>query len=379
MDKVKYHKDLAGVSGLNQEERLRLAKVAERFRFRANSYYLNLIDWTDPDDPIRKIVIPSLGELDEFGELDASKEEANYVVEGCQHKYPHTALLLVTEMCGGFCRFCFRKRLFMEDNVEATANVGAGIDYISRTPSISNVLVSGGDPLTMSTRRLTAIIDALMAIPHIRIVRIGTKMPAFDPYRIIDDQRLLESFARYSRWGKRLYIMTHFNVPNELTAPARQAVELLHRCGAVLANQSPILRGINDNPEVLAELMRQLASVGAPAYYFFQCRPTVGNRPFNTSIVHAYRALERAKKKVSGLEKRARMVMSHASGKVAIVGLNRHHIYMRYHRAKQTEDEGRFMAFYRDDHASWLDDLRPVDFNDRDGGYDHSVENYGPN
>lgn len=334
--------------------------MAERYQFRASSYYLNLIDWSNPDDPIRKIAIPQIDELREFGRLDASNEEDNYVAPGCQHKYPHTVLLLCTQMCAMFCRFCFRKRLFMEDNDEAAIDLSPAIEYIRRSPQINNVLMSGGDPLTLSTRRLTHIIEQLRTIPHVKIIRIGSKIPAVNPYRIIDDPDLLDMFQRHSSPTGRIYLMTHFNVPQEMTEVSLHALDLLMKAGVVLSNQTPILRGINHRPQVLADLMQRLAAAGVPPYYFFQCRPTQGNLPFALTLVESFRALERAKAMVSGLAKRARLVMSHASGKIAMVGLDRDNIYLRYHRARNPKDEGRLMVFRRDNDALWFDDLLPV-------------------
>jgi lysine 2,3-aminomutase len=192
------------------------------------------------------------------------------------------------------------------------------------------------------------------------IIRIGSKMPAFNPYRIIDDPDLLPTLSRYSMRHKRIYIMAHFNHPRELTDEAILALDLLRKAGVVTVNQSPIIRGVNDDPEVLAELMRKLSFVGVPPYYFFQCRPTEGNKDYALSLVDTYMTFVNAKKRISGLAKRARLVMSHASGKVEIVGLDDEHLYMRYHRAKDEANNERFMIFHRDDDAYWLDDLVPV-------------------
>ena len=357
MSKVRYIRDINKVEELPAEARKALGAVSERYKFRANDYYLGLIDWDDPDDPIRRIVIPEYGELDEFGKLDASNEESNYAAPGCQHKYPHTALLICNEVCGAYCRFCFRKRLFMDDNDEVVNDVTAGIEYIRAHREITNVLLTGGDPLLMSTRKLEAILRPLREIPHVQIIRLGTKMPAFNPYRIIDDPDLTAVFARYSTRQKRIYVMAHYNVPRELTDVSCHALDLLMKAGVVTVNQTPILGGINDNPDVLAELMRQLSYIGVPPYYFFQCRPTEGNKPYEVPLVQSYQILEEAKKKVSGLAKRARLVMSHELGKVEMVGLTDHHIFLRFHRARRVEEEGRFMIFHRDDDAYWLEDL----------------------
>ncbi|MCP4686099.1 MAG: KamA family radical SAM protein [bacterium] len=360
MKNVRYLRRVEQLKNLTPSERKTLGRVTERYSFRANDYYLSLADWDNPDDPIRKIIVPQEGELEPFGDLDASNESTNYVAPGCQHKYHSTALLICTEMCGSFCRFCFRKRLFMDDNDEAVVDVSEGIEYIRQNPQITNVLLSGGDPLFLSSRRLDDILTRLRDIPHVGIIRIGSKMPAFNPYRIINDPELCEVLSRHSSPEKRIYVMVHFNVPQELTPAARRGIDLLIRSGAILCNQTPLLKGINDRPEILAELMRQLSFMGVPPYYFFMCRPTEGNKPFALSLVESYQLLEEAKLRESGLAKRARLVMSHESGKVEMVGMTRNHMYLRYHRARNAEDKSRFMIFHRDNDAYWLDDLVPV-------------------
>ena len=363
--KVKYVRDLTQIEQLSDTARKGLRPVADTFKFRANDYYLGLINWDDPHDPIKKIIIPQLNELQDFGQLDASDESTNYVAPGTQHKYPHTALLLCIETCAGYCRFCFRKRLFMDENDEVVNDVSEGIDYIRRHPQINNVLLTGGDPLLMSTRKLEKIIRELRKIEHVQVIRIGSKIPAFNPYRIINDHELPAMLSRYSTRQKRIYLMSHFNVPNEVTDVASLGIDLLMKAGVIVANQTPILRGINDSPIVLNQLMNKLSYIGVPPYYFFQCRPTKGNKPFELPLVQAYRTVETAKKGVSGLAKRARLVMSHATGKIEMVGLNDHHIYLRYHRARDPKDEGRFMAFHRNDRAYWFDDLIPAEQTDR--------------
>ena len=357
MASVKYMKDISALDPIPEVQRSMLAQVAQRYPFRANDYYLSLIDWDDPADPIRRIVIPQAGELLPFGHLDASGEMDNYVVPGCQHKYRDTALLLVSEVCGGYCRFCFRKRLFMRDVREAASDPGPGIDYIRRRSEITNVLLSGGDPLLLSTTRLERILAALREIEHVGIIRIGTKMPVYNPMSITEDEKLLAVLARYSRPGKRIYVITHINHPRELTGQALQALDCLHRTGVVLANQTPILRGINADPRVLADLMQRLSFAGVPPYYFFQCRPTEGNKPFVLPIVQSYEVLRRAMSRVSGLARRARLIMSHARGKVEVQAVTETRIICRFHRARDPEDDGRIMIFDRDDRAYWFDEL----------------------
>lgn len=358
--KVKYTRDVSKLDRIDPKVRETLQKVADRYAYRANDYYLGLIDWDDPADPIRRLIVPDERELLDFGNLDASNEQAVTVARGVQHKYPHTVLLLVNEVCGAYCRYCFRKRLFIDGNDETTLDVSEGIEYIRNHPEVTNVLLTGGDPLLMSTRRILDIIGQLRAIPHVGIIRIGSKMPAFNPWRILDDPELVAGLGRYSTADRRIYVMAHFDHPRELTEPAIEGIDMLLRAGVICVNQCPLIRGINDDPEVLAELFRRLSFIGCPQYYVFQGRPTAGNEPYELPIVEGYRIFEEAKSRVSGLAKRVRFAMSHESGKIEIVGLDDQFLYLRYHRAKNPADEGRFMVFHRDDRAGWLDEFTPV-------------------
>ncbi len=373
-----YITDIDRVLSLPEDERKSLKGITEKYAFRSNEYYLSLINWDDPDDPIRKIIIPDPSELEAWGALDASNEAANYVVPGCQHKYPRTALILVNEMCGGFCRFCFRKRLFGQVSSEVSHDISEAIEYIRRRKQITNVLLTGGDALMMPSAKLDDALRQIRGIGHVKVIRIGSKMPAFNPSRIIDDPELPSIIARYSTRERRIYVMAHFNHPRELTNKALSALDILMKAGAIIAAQTPILRGINHDPETLANLMRELSAVGAPPYYFFQCRPTAGNKAYAVPIVETYINLEKAKSQVSGLAKRAKYVMSHSSGKIEVVGLTEDRIYLRYHRARWPRDESRFLVFRRDDRAYWFDDLRQVSEPVREHAVLQQYKSYGP-
>lgn len=357
----KYVTDVGHLTRLPGRQRHQATEVAARYGFRANDYYLGLIDWSDPADPIRRLIVPHPGELTDWGLLDASNEAANRVVPGVQHKYRDTVLLLCSQVCGGLCRYCFRKRLFLDGNDETAVNVDQALDYIAEHPEVTNVLLTGGDPLMLSTRRLTAIIERLRKIEHVRIIRIGSKMPAFWPWRILDDPALLELLSTHSTARSRIYLMMHFDHPRELTEPAVEAVDRLIRAGVICVNQCPIVRGVNDDTDVLTELFRELSFVGCPQYYLFQGRPTAGNQPYEVPLVRSYELMEAAKRRCSGLAKRARLIMSHASGKVEVVGLDEQNIYLRYHRARAAADRGRFFIRRRNDSAYWLDDLEAID------------------
>ncbi len=358
--RVRYYTHLSQLAGLSERDRRRLEPVSERYAFRSNSYYLGLIDWDDPGDPLRRLVVPDPDELRPWGELDPSGEAHYTPVRGCQHKYRDTALLLANEVCGGNCRYCFRKRLFMSDNDDAALDTRAGVAYIAEHPEITNVLITGGDPLMLSTRRLAAVVTAVASIPHVRIVRIGSKMAAFNPFRIIEDHELLALPGEVRERGAQLYLMNHFDHPRELTPAAVEALRLLKAAGTEMVNQCPIVRGINDDPQTLAVLLRELSFVGCPQYYVFQGRPTAGNEPFEVSLVAGFHIFADATRGLSGLAKRARFAMSHRTGKIEVTAIDERFIYMKYHRAHRTKDTGRAIIARRDDAACWLDELEVV-------------------
>ncbi|TLS49998.1 KamA family radical SAM protein [Paenibacillus antri] len=353
---VKYFRSIDQIKGLSIEEKEQLKEVTNSYVFRANDYYLNLIDWVDPDDPIRRLIIPSLHELKEYGRWDASDEEDNYVVPGCQHKYQTTALLLVSNVCGAYCRYCFRKRLFQTGQDETITDIEPAIQYIQNHPSISNVLLTGGDPLTLSTSRLRFILQQLSGLSHVQIIRIGTKMPVFNPMRFTEDSELQAAFNETMNQGKKIYVVMHINHPREITEQAMKGFYAIHQTGAVMVNQTPILKGINDDPEVLAELLDKLTYAGVAPYYFFVNRPVIGNADFVLPLKIIYDIVESAKSKTSGLGKRVRLVMSHSTGKIEILGITDGQIYLKYHQSKSGE-YGKMIALPCPETAAWYDDL----------------------
>jgi lysine 2,3-aminomutase len=356
--KPKYLTRSEQIPQLTAEEKSQLEAVNEKFVFRTNDYYQSLIDWDDPNDPIRRIVMPDVQELDEWGQLDASNEEKYTKVHGLEHKYTYTALLLVNEVCAAYCRFCFRKRLFMNENDEVTKDISEGLSYIRAHKEINNVLLTGGDPLIMSTSKLEPIIQKLRLLNHVNIIRIGTKIPAFNPFRITNDPSLLEMIRKYSTHDKKIYIMAHFNHPRELTPEAVKGLNLLMQAGAIIVNQTPMIRGVNDDHKVLAELFSKLSFIGVPPYYVFLCRPTLGNETYSVPVEKGYQIFEHARTLCSGLGKRARLVMSHETGKVEVVGMTETQIFFKYIRAAVDENGAKFMAFNKNPQALWLDDYR---------------------
>jgi len=373
--KTKHITKIEHLDRLSKQEAADLQKVTDKFSFRCNDYYLSLIDWADPADPIRRIIIPNMQELDKWGRLDPSDEQTYTVIPGLEHKYHSTALFLVSNICEGICRYCFRKRVFIDSQSTSLRDIPAAIQYVRQHPEITNVLLTGGDPLVLKTSEIENIIHQLRTINHVEIIRIGTKMPAFNPYRILDDPSLPEMIETYSTGHKKIYIMTHFVHPRELTEPAINSVHLLQKSGAIIANQTPLIRGLNDNPNVLAELLGKLSFIGAVPYYIFQCRPSLGNKPYTVPIEEGYQIIEQAKALVSGLAKRLRFVMSHSNGKIEIVGITKNRVYFKYHRAADDVDSGRFLVLKRNPNAYWLDDYDEII---RDYAVDLPYRSYGP-
>ena len=358
MTKVKFLRDIREITQIPEEDRARLARVQDKYFFLATDYYLDLINWDDPDDPLRRIVVPTEEELISWGRKDPSNEASITVMPGVQHKYSDTAVFLASEICGGQCRFCFRKRLFLDREKRETAlDLPAALRYVRRHPEISNVLVTGGDTLMLSTQRLAAILEGLSEIKHVRAVRLGSKLPAYFPQRILDDRGLLRLLEHHSTDRQRIHVMSHFCHPRELTDIARASVDALLRSGVVVCNQTPIIQGVNDDVDVLVELLNELMACGAVPYYFFQCRPTIGNFPYSVPITRCHFLIEYAKYQVSGLARRVRYVISHERGKIEVVGVTGKHIYVKYNRAGDASREGKFLVFYRDDEAFWYDDL----------------------
>jgi len=352
----KYITKLDQINSLDAQLKQQLQPVAEKFAFRTNEYYQSLINWEDPDDPIRRIVIPHIQELREFGVMDASDESSYTVVKGLEHKYPDTALLLVNKVCGAYCRFCFRKRLFTNDNDEVINDVTDAVKYIRQHTEINTVLLSGGDPLIMSTGKLEKIIRQLREIDHVQIIRIGSKMPAFDPYRIIGDPSLPEMLGKYSVTDRKIFVMAHFNHPRELTSPALQGLRLLQKAGVMTVNQSPMIRGVNDSAEIISELFNKLSSNGVLPYYIFLCRPTAGNAPFIVPVEKALEIVEDARRNLAGLAKHARLCMSHKTGKIEVVGKVGTKVVFRYHRSPSPQNCGRVMIFESNPAAGWFED-----------------------
>ncbi|MEQ6342805.1 MAG: radical SAM protein [Gammaproteobacteria bacterium] len=318
-----------------------LSETESAYRFRVPTQYLDLIDFDDPNDPIRKLVIPDIRELRPVESLDPTKEAQSTVAPGLQHKFPDTGLLLCTTNCAAYCRFCFRKRLFQPSSQEVPHEFSPALLYIAEHPEITNVILSGGDALAMKTSQLINLLNRIADIASVRVIRIGSKTPAFDPARILRDSTLIQGLEAISERGKQLYLMAHFDHPREVTREAKQSVKLLARTGLACLNQCPLLRGVNTDNGVLGNLFEQMEFIGCPQYYVFHCRPTDGNEHFMLPLDEAFSIFERESHVGSGLSKTARYCITHPTGKIQVLALEGSRVLLKYLQACDTERTGR--------------------------------------
>lgn len=304
----------------------------------------------------RKNAIPNEGELCEYGDWDPSGETFESAVPGCRHLVQTTAALNVSDICACCCRFCFRKRLVRSVREKTMTDVEQGLAYIADHPEIRNVLLTGGDSLFLPTTKLRRIIHRMIELEHVKIIRLFSKILVSNPMRIYQDPALLELFRECSDSGKRIYIMTHINHPREITPEALKGMQALQVAGVILANQTPVLKGINDDPAVMRELLDRLTWAGVTPYEILINRPAAGTRSYMLPLKDAYRIVEEAKAGISGLGNRVRLTMSHQSGKIEILAIENGKAYLKYLHARNG-DNGRFMVLDCPDDAVWFDDL----------------------
>ena len=282
---------------VSDREQKEIEACLTRFRMTATPYYLSLIDPADPEDPVRLQCIPSGKELaeDVNGLLDPLNESGDSPVPFITHRYPNRVLFLVTLECAEYCRHCTRRRIVgEEDHAVQGEALDTAIAYIRDHEEIRDVLISGGDPLTLSTDRLEEIIRRLREIPHVDIIRIGTRIPACLPMRI--DDELLSMLKKY----QPIWINTHFNHVNELTPESEAACGRIVDAGIPLGNQSVLLRGINDTPEKMKALLLRLVHARVRPYYLYQCDLTCGIAHFRTPVETGIRILHALQGNISG-------------------------------------------------------------------------------
>lgn len=397
-------------AGLDEQDRLRARAVAEVLPFRTNSYVVDeLIDWeAAPEDPIYRLVFPQpdmlpRADVDRIGPrlgsgapsapLRAAVHEVRMrlnphpggqlvfntplvdglPVEGMQHKYPETVLFFPRQgqTCHAYCTYCFRWPQFVgePDLRMASSDAAALHAYVTAHPEVTSVLITGGDPLIMSSSVLARYVEPLLEIPHLESVRIGTKALSYWPHRFLTDpdaEDLLRLFERVVRSGRNLALMGHYSHPRELaTSAAERALRRVADTGAVVRCQAPLIRGVNDRAADWAALWRRLVALGAVPYYMFVERDTGPQDYFAVPLARAHELFRDAYAQVSGLARTVRgPIMSATPGKVQVDGVaevgGQRAFVLHYVQARDPELVGRpFFAAYDPD-ARWLTDLKPL-------------------
>ena len=278
-----------------EEEAIR--ESLKTIRMAITPYYLSLIDNNDPNSPIRKQAVPSINELhkSEADLDDPLHEDSDSPVPGLTHRYPDRVLFLITDMCSMYCRHCTRRRFAgQHDAAVPMERIDKCIDYIARTPQVRDVLLSGGDALLVSDSTLEYIIQKLRAIPHVEIIRIGTRTPVVMPQRITPE--LVNMLKKYHP----IWLNTHFNHSDEVTEESRQACARLADAGIPLGNQSVLLRGVNDCPHIMKELVHNLVKMRVRPYYIYQCDLSTGIEHFRTPVSKGIEIIENLRGHTSG-------------------------------------------------------------------------------
>jgi len=289
---------LAKFIPLSPGERAQLKLVTMKYPISVTPYYLSLIDPDDPEDPIRKQAIPSILEITmgTIGSEDPLDEIKCSVVPGLVHRYPDRVLIVLTDICPMLCRHCTRKREWLGGGwIRTPVEIEAMLNYIRKHKEVRDVIISGGDPLTLSTQRLESVIAKIREIGHVEIIRIGTRFPVVLPQRI--DDELCTMLARYGP----IWLNTHFNHYREITPEAGAACDRLLRSGVPVNNQSVLLRGINDTVEVQLKLCQGLLRIKVRPYYLFQCDEVQGTEHLRTSVEAGIEIIEGLRGHTSGL------------------------------------------------------------------------------
>lgn len=296
-NRIETVEDLKKYVRLTDEEAEGVKSTLKMLRMAITPYYLSLIDPDDPFDPVRKQAVPTAKELHISPEdqLDPLSEDEDSPVPGLTHRYPDRVLFLITDMCAMYCRHCTRRRFAGQKDASAPRDrIDKAIEYIEKTPQVRDVLLSGGDALMVGDRNLEYILQRLRAIPHVEIVRIGSRAPVVLPQRITPE--LVEMLAKYHP----VWLNTHFNHPNEITEESKLACERLANAGIPLGNQSVLLRGINDCPKVMKRLVHGLVKIRVRPYYIYVCDLSQGIGHFRTPVSKGIEIIESLRGHTSG-------------------------------------------------------------------------------
>ena len=289
--------DLRQVISLTPAEETGMSYACGGFPVGITPYYAMSMDPEDPECPIRRQAVPidAEGNLGSYDLHDPLHEDVDSPVPYLTHRYPDRVLFIVTEMCATYCRHCTRRRLVgLKEGAIPKAHLEKALDYIRHTPAIRDVLVSGGDPLSLSDDRLAYLLSQLRQIPHVEIIRIGTRMPVTNPFRIT------HSLCRILRKHHPIWVNTHFNHPLELTEDAMQACERLSDAGVPVGNQTVLLRGVNDCVHLQKRLVQLLVKARVRPYYLYQCDLAEGLEHFRTPVSKGIEIIEHLRGHVSG-------------------------------------------------------------------------------
>ena len=289
---------LKQVINLSKDEQEGIRESLKTLRMAITPYYASLMDVNDLNCPIRKQAVPTLKETHKSAVdmIDPLHEDEDSPVPGLTHRYPDRVLLLVTDMCSMYCRHCTRRRFAgQKDTANSVGNIDRAIEHIRNTPQIRDVLLSGGDALLVSDEKLEYIIAKLRSIPHVEIIRIGTRTPVVLPQRITPE--LVRMLKKYHP----IWLNTHFNHPKEITPESRKACERLVNAGIPVGNQSVLLRGVNDCPHVMRKLMHGMLKIRVRPYYIYQCDLSQGIEHFRTPVAKGIEIIESLRGHTSGM------------------------------------------------------------------------------
>jgi len=288
--------DFEKVLPLDEGERKALSTQG-LFRVDITPYFASLIDPSDPADPIRRQVVPRAEEIVPFTGMmeDSLAEDRHSPVPGLVHRYPDRVLMLVTTQCASYCRYCTRSRIVGDPSATFSRHdFELQIDYLKRTPQVRDVLLSGGDPLVLAPRLLDELLGRLREIPHIEIIRIGSRVPVFMPMRVT--QELCDTLAKYHP----LWMNIHVNHPNEISLELAEACDRLTRAGIPLGNQSVLLAGVNDCVHIQRQLVHDLVRIRVRPYYLYQCDLVDGAGHFRTPVAKGIEIIEGLRGHTSG-------------------------------------------------------------------------------
>jgi lysine 2,3-aminomutase len=295
---LKTLQDFAASFELQANEREAFKGGGSLFQIRATPYYASLASPTEPLDPIRRILMPTIDEMSSGRQSmhDPLAEKRNNPAPRIIHRYPDRLLFLVTDTCSVYCRYCTRKHFTGQDEAFVSSrDYEKALQYIRSRTGLREVILSGGDPLTLSDGILDRVLSDLRRIEHVEIIRIGTRMPVVCPMRVTSE------LAKVIQKSKPVYIMNHFNHPRELTLEASEALEKLADHGIPMMNQLVLLNGVNNSPAIIQALSRRLLYLRVKPYYMFQCDPSEGTDHLRTSVENSLEIQRELWGNISGL------------------------------------------------------------------------------